>query len=102
MTGVAPVVRKLILRVSRLAPVPAFRMQPSDRAYQFRSQLYAFRVDFKTPVIDFAFSGHNIQITAWSLGVEDGTVVVLKFLEAAESALVASCFPNLAQFLLPA
>jgi hypothetical protein len=65
-------------------------MQPSERAHQLRGQLDAFGIDFKAPIIDLAFSGYNIQITAWSLGVEDGSVVVLIFFEAAESALVAS------------
>jgi len=46
-------------------------MQPFDRIYQFMCKLDAFGVDFKAPVIDLALSGHDIQITAGGLGVED-------------------------------
>ena len=79
-----------LLRLSRIASVSALRVQPSDRFYIFRSKLYAFRIYFKTPVIDLALSSHYIQITARGLGVVDGAVVVLVLFEAAETALVAS------------
>jgi uncharacterized membrane protein len=62
--------------------------------------LYAFRIDFKAPVIDLALSGHYIQITARGLGVVDGTVVFLVLLKAAETALFAQGIPAAAQFVL--
>jgi hypothetical protein len=65
-------------------------MQPFDRIYQLRCKLDAFGVDFKALVIDLALSGHDIQIAARCLGVENGSVVVLELFEAAEPALVAS------------
>jgi len=65
-------------------------MQPFDCFYQFWCKLDAFGVDFKTPVIDLALSGHDIQITAWRLGVENGPIVVFELFKAAEPALVAS------------
>lgn len=75
-------------------------MEPMERPHQFLGQLDALGVDVESPLVDDALAGGYIQVAAGGGGEEDRTVLILDFLEAAETAPLAEGFPCVAGFIL--
>jgi hypothetical protein len=75
--------------------ISALVMEPAQASDQLGGEFEAIRVYFKTPLIDLAQPGNNVQISTRCLGEKDVSAIVFYLFETAEAALVAERFPCL-------
>lgn len=73
--------------------VPAVTREPSQGLHQFRSQLYAARIDLEAALENFAPATDNIEKAAGGPCVEYVAALILDFFETAFPALFAAAVP---------